>query len=177
MTNPRSDVRALEAALPLASRRELLVGLASGTLVMAGADLLSPASAGAATRTGPVTLDEFMELSEILTDDEFSLDDEPGALYLASLVRDPAYNDPLRQLVQDTVRADRVPRTFNAVVRRGALRSEAAARTAQQVLVLWYSGLVDGRTADYLEALAWQSLPFAEPPSTKIGFSKWDEAP
>ena len=115
--------------------------------------------------------------SNILTDEEFSLDDEPGALYLASLVRDPAYNDPLRQLVQDTVRADRVPRTFNAVVRRGALRSEAAARTAQQVLVLWYSGLVDGRTADYLEALAWQSLPFAEPPSTKIGFPKWDEAP
>ena len=64
MTNPRSDVRALEAAVPLASRRELLVGLASGTLVMAGADLLSPASADAATRTGPVTLDEFMELLE-----------------------------------------------------------------------------------------------------------------
>ena len=43
--------------------------------------------------------------------------------------------------------------------------------------MLWYSGLVDGRTADYLEALAWQALPFAEPPSTKIGFPKWNEAP
>ena len=110
-------------------------------------------------------------------DNEFSLDDGPGALYLASLVADPAFNAPLRQLVQDTVRADREPRTFDDVVRSGALRSDAAARTAQQILVLWYSGLVNDRTADYLEALAWESLPFPKPPSTELGFSKWDEAP
>jgi Membrane bound FAD containing D-sorbitol dehydrogenase len=177
MTTRTSDARALEAAVPPTSRRELLVGLASGTLVMAGADILSPAPADAAPRTGPVTLDEFMRLSRILTDNEFSLDDEPGALYLASLVADPTYAAPLRQLVQDTVRAARQPQTFNAVIRSGALRTEEAARAAQQVLVLWYSGLVDGRTADYLEALAWETLPFAKPASTPLGFPKWDEAP
>ena len=75
------------------------------------------------------------------------------------------------------MRADREPRTFTDVIRSGALRSDAAARTAQQILVLWYSGLVNDRTADYLEALAWESLPFPKPPSTELGFSKWDEAP
>lgn len=158
-------------------RRELLAALAAGTLTVAAGGILTSAPASAATRTGPVTLAEFMELSRILTDREFSLDDEPGALYLAALVADPAFAAPLRQLVQDTVRAAREPSTFNEVVRSGALRSDAAARTAQQILVFWYSGLVNDRTADYLEALAWETLPFPKPPSTPLGFSKWDEAP
>jgi hypothetical protein len=158
-------------------RRELLTALAAGTLTVASGVVVTAAPAGAATRTGPVTLDEFMELSRILTDREFSLDDEPGALYLASLVADPTFSAPLRQLVQDTVRAASEPRTFDEVVRSGALRSDAAAKTAQQILVLWYSGLVNDRTADYLEALAWETLPFPKPPSTELGFSKWDEAP
>jgi hypothetical protein len=156
----------------------VLAGFAAGTLtVAAGSILASPPAGAATTRTGPVTLDEFMDLSRILTDNEFSLDDEPGALYLASLVADPAFDAALRQLVQDTVRANQQPKTFNDVLRSGALRSDAAATTAQQILVLWYSGLVNGRTADYLEALAWESLPFPKPPSTELGFSKWDEAP
>lgn len=158
-------------------RRDLLALLAAGTLTAASGGVLTSIPAAAATRAGPVTLDEFMELSRILTDNEFSLDDGPGALYLAFLVADPAFAGPLRQLVQDTVRAPRQPRTFDDVLRSGALRSDAAARTAQQILVLWYSGLVDDRTADYLEALAWESLPFPKPPSTELGFSKWDEAP
>lgn len=159
------------------NRREVLVALAAGPLTAAGGGILTSAPAGAATLAKPVTLDEFMELSRILTDNEFSLDDGPGAAYLAALVADPEFSAPLRQLVQDSVRADREPRTFNDLVRSGALRTDAAARTAQQVLVLWYSGLVDGRTADYLEALAWESLPFPKPPSTQLGFPKWDEAP
>lgn len=158
-------------------RRELLAALAAGAVTAAGGGVLTSPSASAATRAGPVTLDEFMELSRILTDNEFSLDDGPGSLYLASLVADPAFGAPLRRLVQDTVRAAREPRTFDEVVDSGALGSDAAARTAQQILVLWYSGLVDGRTADYLEALAWESLSFPKPPSTPLGFSKWDEAP
>lgn len=177
MRSRRTDPPSHEATVPVASRRELLVGLAGGTLAVAGTDLLSPWPARAAARVGRVTLDEFMELSKILTDGEFSLDDEPGALYLASLTNSDTFKEPLQRLVQDTVRAAREPSTFNDVLRSGALRSQDAAETAQQILVLWYSGLVDDRTADYLEALAWQALPFAEPPSTKLGFPKWDEAP
>jgi hypothetical protein len=157
------------------TRRDLLAGLVLGTVTATTGDLLlQPAQAA---RAGPVTLDEFMELSEILTDGEFNLRDEPGALYLASLVSDPQFDAPLRQLVRDTVRADREPDTFAEVLASGALRSDAAARTAQQILVLWYSGLVNGRTAEYLEAVAWQSLPFPEPPSTKLGFPDWEDAP
>jgi len=159
------------------SRRDLLAGLAAGTLTVAAGDILTSSPARATTPGGPVTLDEFMDLSRILTDNEFSLDDEPGALYLASLVADPSFTVPLRRLVQDTVRAARQPETFDDLLRSGALRSDGAATTAQQILVLWYSGLVNDRTADYLEALALQSLPFPKPPSTKLGFSKWDEAP
>jgi hypothetical protein len=176
MALQESAVRGLDDRTSHPNRRELLAGLAAGTLTVATSGVLASAPASAAT-TRPVTLDEFMELSRILTDNEFSLEDEPGALYLASLAADPAFSAPLRQLVQDTVRADREPRTFTDVIRSGALRSDAAARTAQQILVLWYSGLVNDRTADYLEALAWESLPFPKPPSTELGFSKWDEAP
>ena len=177
MTLQESALPELDGRTSHLNRRELLAALAAGTLTVASASVLTSTPARAATLPRPVTLDEFMELSRILTDNEFSLDDEPGALYLASLVADPAFNAPLRQLVQDTVRADREPKTFNDVVRSGALRTDAAAKTAQQILVLWYSGLVNDRTADYLEALAWESLPFPKPPSTELGFSKWDEAP
>ena len=171
-----SALRGLDDRPSHPNRRELLAGLAAGTLTVATSAALASAPASAAT-TRPVTLDEFMELSRILTDREFSLDDEPGALYLASLVADPTFTAPLRQLVQDTVRAASEPRTFDEVVRRGALDSKEAAETARQILVLWYSGLVNDRTADYLEALAWETLPFPKPPSTELGFSKWDEAP
>ncbi len=159
------------------SRRDLLAGLAAGTLTVAAGGISTSSPASAAPPGGPVTLDEFMRLSRILTDNEFSLRDEPGSLYLASLVVDPDFDVPLRQLVQDTVRAADPPETFDEVLRSGALRSEAAAKTAQQILVLWYSGLVNDRTADYLEALAWQAVPFAKPASTKLGFPKWGEAP
>ncbi|MFC6288157.1 sugar dehydrogenase complex small subunit [Nocardioides sp. GCM10027113] len=172
MEPSRAGARPPDDRISELTRRGLLAGLAT---VTAGGLLIEPA--GARARPGPVTLDEFMELSRILTDNEFSLDEGPGARYLASLKADPAFRAPLRGLVQDTVRRAREPSTFDEVLRAGALRTDAAARTAQQVLVLWYSGLVDGRTADYLEALAWQTLPFAEPASTKLGFPKWDEAP
>jgi Membrane bound FAD containing D-sorbitol dehydrogenase len=177
MAQQESALRGLDHRTSHPNRRELLAGLAAGTLTVASGAVLTSAPASAATLARPVTLDEFMDLSRILTDREFSLDDQPGALYLASLVANPTYNAPLRQLVQDTVRAAREPNTFNEVVRSGALLSDPAAETARQILVLWYSGLVDDRTADYLEALAWESLPFPKPPSTELGFSKWDEAP
>lgn len=177
MAPRESGIRPPNDRLSHPSRRDLLAGIAVGTAAVTAGGVLTSPPASARTRTGPVTLDEFMDLSRILTDNEFSLEDEPGALYLASLVNAPAFDTPLRALVQATVRADRAPTTFSQVLRRGALASDAVARTAQQILVLWYSGLVNGRTADYLEALAWESLPFAVPPSTKLGFPKWNEAP
>jgi hypothetical protein len=163
--------------IPSPTRREVLVGLSAGLATVAAGDLLIGSPATATTAAGPVTLDDFMRLSRILTDDVAGLDDEPGAQYLASLRSDPTFAGPLRKLVRDTVRQDRPPDTFNEVLAGGALDDEAAAVTAQQILVLWYSGVVDDRTADFVEALAWTTLSFPKPPSTKVGFSKWDEQP
>ncbi len=156
------------------TRREVLVGIASGAALVVAWPLRSAEATkltGVAP-TGPVTLDEFMDLSEVLTDDVVSLRDEVGKQYLAAL--DPA---ALRQLVQATVRRANPPQTFNDVLRSGALNDPVNAATAQQILTYWYTGLVGDRTADYLGALAWATLEFAEPASTKIGFPKWEERP
>lgn len=155
------------------SRRSLFVGGAIGGGLLTAA--APPASA--ARRTGPVTLDEFLELSELLTDDVADLPEEAGAAYFAALTADPAHAEPLRLLAEAGVRAPDPPRTFAALVRSGALDEPAAAATAQRILELWYSGLLDGGTIDYLEALAWTTLDFPEPASTEIGFPKWERRP
>jgi len=154
---------------PLVPTRRQIFAMAGG-----GALVAALPSVAEAVTTGPVTLDEFMELSEALTDNEFSLRDEVGAQYQAAL--DPA---DLKKLVQATVRAGD-PKTFNAILTSGALDDPTNAATAQQVLVYWYSGLVDDRTADYLEALAWESLrdgDLAVVSSTPLGFPDWEEKP
>ncbi|HEU5454737.1 MAG TPA: sugar dehydrogenase complex small subunit [Nocardioides sp.] len=160
------------------TRRDVLTGIAVGAVTVTTGDLLFQ-PARATTSTGPVTLDEFMDLSDILTDNEFSLRDEVGSQYLVALNADPAHAGPLRQLVQDTVRAEEEPDTFDAVLRSGALDTEAAAATAQQILAYWYSGLIAGRedAVDYVEALAWETLEFTEPRTEKVGFPKWEDMP
>jgi D-sorbitol dehydrogenase-like protein len=157
------------------TRREFLAGIGSGAALA-----VAWPTAAATKRTLPaavslapsVTLDEFMELSRVLTDDVANLRDQVGAQYQAAL--DPA---ALQRLVQATVRAPNPPNTFNDVLRSGALNDAVNAATTQQILTYWYTGLVGNRTADYLEALAWETLGFAVPASTKIGFPKWEERP
>ena len=153
---------------PLVPTRRQVFAMAGGASLVAAL----PSVAEAAT-TGPVTLDEFMELSEALTDNEFSLRDEVGAQYLAAL--DPA---EIKKLVQATVRAGD-PKTFNEILASGALNDPHNAATAQQILVYWYSGLVSDRTADYLEALAWETArtSTAVVSSTPLGFPDWEKKP
>ena len=113
-----------------------------------------------------------MELCEALTDNEFSLRDEVGAQYLAAL--DPAD----AQEAGPGHRAGRATRRRSTrSSRSGALNDPTNAATAQQILVYWYSGLVNDRTADYLEALAWESLrdgDLAAVSSTPLGFPNWE---
>jgi hypothetical protein len=149
------DIRTLH------TRREVLGGIAGVAALVA----LRPALTWAAV---PVTLDEFMELSEALTDNEFSLRDQVGAQYQAAI--DPA---ALRKLVDAT----KGRKTFNEILQSGALNDAANAATAQQILTYWYSGLVNNTTADYLEALAWESLvdgDLATVSSEPYGFPKWE---
>lgn len=147
-------------------RQAVMGGAGSAALLVAPAFVLA--------QSGPVTLAEFMELSEILTDDQFSLRDQVGAQYQAAL--DPA---ALLRLVNATVRQRNEPRNFDDVLRSGALNDPSNALTTQRILTFWYSGLVNGRTADFIEALAWLTLEpnDTKPPTEKIGFGEWSRRP
>ena len=156
------------------TRRQVVAGLASSAVVVAWP---TPGRAAGffAAATNPVSLAEFMELSGVLTDDQFGLQDAVGAQYQAAI--DPA---ALQKLVDATVRSADPPKTFDDVLKSGALNDQGNAVTAQQILTYWYSGLVSNVTADYLGALAWASLDdghLAVPSSTKYGFPKWEEKP
>ena len=147
------------------TRRQVLIGIAGSAVLVA----LDPTAVLAATR--PPTLSEFMDLSRALTDNEFSLRDEVGRQYQAAI--DPA---ALRKLVNAT----KGKKTFNDILRSGALKDDGNALTAQSILTYWYSGLVNDRTADYLEALAWESLVddhLAVVSSEPYGFPKWEDRP
>ena len=152
----------------IVTRRQVIVGIGSSAVL-----LIAPASLVLA-QTAPVTLDEFMQLSELLTDNEFSLRDEVGAQYQAAL--NPA---ALLKLVNATVRSKNQPDDFDDILRSGALNDPLNALTTQQILTYWYSGLVNGRTADFIEALAWLTLEPNEtnPPTEKIGFGDWSRRP
>jgi hypothetical protein len=162
---PRAN--AIEWEPKMTTRRQVLIGVASSAVLLVAPSVVL-------ARSGPVTLAEFMELSDILTDNEFSLPDQVGAQYQAAL--DPA---ALLKLVNATVRQPNEPHTFNDVLRSGALNDPLNALTAQQILTFWYSGLVNGRTADFLGALAWATLEPNEtkPPTEKIGFGAWSRRP
>ena len=155
----------------LLTRRALLAATAgTGAAVAVTTVGVSPAAAA-------VSLDEFMELSEVLTDRVGRLRDEAGARYLAALQADPAHAAALERLVQVAVRRNNPPDTFEELLDTGVLDNQANAETAQQVLIYWYSGIVDDRTAEYLDALAWGAQDFAEPPSTELGFPDWEDRP
>lgn len=156
----------------LLSRRQVLAGMAAGTAVAAAGPLLAPPAYAA------VSVEEFLELSAVLTDDVADLPEQAGRRYLEFLRADPDHAGPLERLVDAGVRGDDPLRTFAALERTGVLDDRRNALTSQRILELWYSGLVDGETATYLEALAWTTLEdFAEPTTVEIGFSKWDERP
>jgi hypothetical protein len=151
------------------TRRQVLLGVGGGATLVA---LRPAASSGAGSRA---TLDEFMELSEALTDEEFSLREEVGRQYFRAM--NPA---ALQKLVQATVRRKDEPRTFNEILATRALNDDQNARTAQQILTFWYSGLVNDTTADYLQALAWESLEdgdLATVSSEPYGFPDWEDRP
>lgn len=168
------------------TRRQVLFGfVGSAALVVldpagtfaGGKRPTPPGTSSGSTRTAPrpATLAEFMDLSEALTDEEFSLRDEVGRQYFVAI--DPA---ALQKLVQATVRRNNPPRTFDEILATGALSDDQNALTAQQILTFWYSGLVNDTTADYLEALAWESLKdgdLATVSSMPYGFPDWEDRP
>jgi len=166
------------------TRRQVLLGFVGSAALIAlrpaatlagGKGSTPAASTGSGSRTSPATLEEFMALSEALTDEEFSLRDEVGRQYFNAIDR-----AALQKLVQATVRRNNPPRTFNEILATGALNDDQNALTAQQILTFWYSGLVNDTTADYLEALAWESLKdgdLATVSSMPYGFPDWEDKP
>ncbi len=161
--------------LGTSTRRELLGGIGGVAVLVALRPATSfaktPPAPSSSVSARPVTVDEFMDLSEALTDNEFSLRDEVGAQYKAAI--DPA---ALRKLINAT----KGRKTFNEILKSGALNDDQNAMTAQQILTFWYSGLVNNTTADYLEALAWESLKdgdLATVSSKPYGFPDWEDRP
>jgi Membrane bound FAD containing D-sorbitol dehydrogenase len=128
----------------------------------------------------PVTLDDFLALSALLTGVK-DLNAEHGRLYLASLTRAEA-----RQLAAVTARSGlrgaAPPATLEALVRTGALDTAAARRVTATIVECWYTGVYASpsgpRVATYLEALAWSTLGFTKPPTVcGGGMGYWAEAP
>jgi D-sorbitol dehydrogenase-like protein len=166
--------------LPLArvGRRDFLRAL---TLAAAGG-----AAAGCATRTAagvshaPVSLDEFMALSTLLTGVK-DLKTEHGRLYLTSLSA-AAARDLAVLYDRAGFRSAAPPATLDALARTGALETSAARAVTAKIVECWYTGVYDSpagpRVATYLEALAWTTLGFTKAPSIcggGVGF--WADAP
>jgi hypothetical protein len=167
-----------ESPVTPAGRRHFLA-----VLVLAAA---GSATAACATRTtvgagvAPVTLDDFLALSALLTGVK-DLNAEHGRLYLASLTRAEA-----RQLAAITARAGMhgaaPPATLDALMRTGALDTLAARRVTATIVECWYTGIYASpsgpRVATYLEALAWSTLGFTKPPTVcGGGMGYWAQAP
>jgi hypothetical protein len=159
-------------------RRRFLRLLALAAAGSAATACATRATVGA--HVAPVTLDDFMALSALLTGVP-DLDAEHGRLYLASLTRAEA-----RQLAMVTARAGlhgaAPAATLEALVRTGALDTAAARRVTATIVECWYTGVYASpsgpRVATYLGALAWTTLGFTKPPGVcggGVGF--WADAP
>lgn len=171
-TAVRTPLGATAAGPTVLDRRRFLAAVAAGVTVAVAA----PSSAASAA-TGPVTLDEFLTLSRLLTDVD-DLDEEAGARYLAALRADGTHSAGLTRLVQVAVRSARPPRDFAALTATGVLREPAPAAAAQAALTSWYTGKVGDEVVTYLDALAWTTLAdFAEPASECLGYAKWADRP
>jgi D-sorbitol dehydrogenase-like protein len=135
-------------------RRDFLRAL---TLAAAGGAATGCAT-GAAAGHAPVSLDEFLALSTLLTGVK-DLDAEHGRLYLASLSATEA-------------------RDLAVLARTRALDTAVAAK----IVECWYTGIYDSptgpRVATYIEALAWTTLGFTKAPSVcGGGVGYWADAP
>ena len=165
--------------LPLVrvGRRRFLRAL---TLAAAGG------AAGCATRGvagavhAPITLDEFVALSTLLTGVK-DLDAEHGRLYLSSLSAADARD---LAVLHDRagLRGAFPPATLDALARTGALDTAAARAVTATIVECWYTGVYDSpggpRVATYIEALAWTTLDFTKAPSVcGGGVGYWADAP
>jgi len=130
--------------------------------------LLAAGGAAAACATGgyvaaaPVSLDEFLALSRLLTGVK-DLNAEHARLYLTSLQASAG-------------------RDLATLVRTGALGSTTGAAVAAKIVEYWYTGIYDSptgpRVATHTEALAWSTLAFTKPPSAcGGGVGYWADAP
>lgn len=140
---------------------------AIGGLALAGCDL------GADRSTTGDTLDGFIELSRVVT----------GVHELPVAVA-PAYLNALEQaalpmtpstLVRIAGYADGLgPATLGELEASSVFRRRGAHGCADAITAAWWSGIVptkggETRVVNYLDALVWRALPYAQPPSNCLG--------
>ena len=159
-------------------RRDFLRAM---TLMAAGGAAAACATRGpAAVGATPVSLEEFLALSTLLTGVK-DLNADHARIYLTSL-----HASAGRELAMLCERAGfrtaTPPASLDALVRSGAFDSIAGAAVAAKIVESWFTGIYDSptgpRVATYTEALAWSSLEFTKPPSVcGGGVGYWAEAP
>ena len=170
------------AANVTTTRRAFVIG-ASGVVAYGAVARFAPPSALAADLPGSMLgEDEFIALSDALT--EFGdLDTDVGAAYLANINGNPETRAALRDLFVDAGFAgDDPPRTFAEIEASGALDVPAQKDVAQQTLRYWYTGIIDTasgqKVVTWTEAVGWLVLEdFAEPPASPLGHEKWEDEP
>ena len=140
---------------------------AIGGLALAGCDMGSDRS------TTSDTLDGFIELSRVVA----GVNELPVAVA-------PHYLDALEQaglpmapstLVRIAGYADGLgPSTLGELEASAAFSRRGARGCADAITAAWWSGIVptkggETRVVNYLDALVWRALPYAQPPSNCLG--------
>jgi hypothetical protein len=128
-----------------------------------------------------LSLDQFMQLSKVLTGFNDLNDTASGRLYLDALVAQPEKAERLVELWTTGGFDSATPPTSVADLEaRGVFGDEALAELADMITANWYTGTyttADGelRVATYTNALAWRALGYRQTgPSTCGGaFGHW----
>jgi hypothetical protein len=186
------------------TRRRLLTlsaaGLASSLLAACGGDthptdtpssVGSPAAGATATTaaspsgaTGAVSLDQFMQMSRVLTAFPDLNDTTIGQLYLDSLTAQRQLGGRLGALYTAGNFGGATPTSIADLTARGVYDDEGLATLADTITSYWYSGIYlsgpdQPTVATYTNAVAWQTLGYrpAGPSSCGGAFGYWNNAP
>ena len=140
---------------------------AIGGLALAGCDL------GADGSSADQTLDGFIALSRVVT----GVDDLPTAIasdYLNALEQAGLPLSPSTFVRVAGYAEGSGPSTIEQLEASAAFARRGARACADAITAAWWSGRVpakggDTRVVNYLDALVWRALPYAQPPSSCLG--------
>jgi hypothetical protein len=172
MVEPSHSPNVLSPDVPNFGRRQLLLGglAAAATLALpACADEREELDAG----------ERFYLLSQLLTGFA-ELDEGLAELYRSSVEANADQAAALEQLYEAGGFYTDAPQTLDALEASGAL--DPAAELADQIILMWYSGIYvtangDPQVATHLDALCWRALDTNAPSQCGGALGFWTAAP